>query len=164
MDESHRKQVTLFIPRRLRSYVETIRERYNPAQHKLIAAHVTLCRDDEVANWSAVQACTRQLKPVEVSLEFGAPQRDGDFVYLPATSDTASFDALRRTILDDPNCRIQKPHITLIHPRNGTCTDAIYDEICESIGRLKITFDTITFIGKVGRLPWSCECSFQIPS
>ena len=160
MDAHQRRQVTLFVPEPIRSQIESIRKQYNPAQFGLIAAHVTLCRDDEVSNWLGIQARARQLKSVDILLTFGAPRRDKNLVYLPVIRNSDSFDELRQFILHDTHCRNQLPHITLVHPRNGTCTVAEFDAIRESIGEVTISFDRLTFIEKVGDLPWASLCSF----
>lgn len=45
-----RRQATLYLPSPCSVAVEAVRSRYNPVQAELIAAHVTLCREDEVGD------------------------------------------------------------------------------------------------------------------
>ncbi|WP_148561631.1 hypothetical protein [Pontibacter korlensis] len=42
-----RHQFTLFLTEN-NTVIEGIRAKYNPEQYKLISAHVTLCREDEI--------------------------------------------------------------------------------------------------------------------
>lgn len=133
-------------------------------QASLIAAHVTLCRDDEVLEWSALQDRAHQMSEFEVSLRFGAPVREQNLVYLPVVGSTESFDKLRLQVLDDETCRIQEPHITLIHPRNGICTDATFEAIQSLFNEeLNIAFRELTFIEKIGEQPWRSIQTFPSP-
>ena len=50
-----RRQVTLFVPDPTRSMLEAIRKRLDPVQYRLIRAHVTLCREDELAARSVTE-------------------------------------------------------------------------------------------------------------
>lgn len=159
--ETVRRQITLFVPGPERSRLDSIREQFNPAQAALIAAHVTLCRDDEVLEWSALQDRAQQMSDFVVSLRFGAPVREHNLVYLPVVESTESFDELRQQVLDDEACRIQEPHVTLIHPRNGTCTDATFKAIQSLLNEeLNITFRELTFIEKIGEHPWRSVQTF----
>ncbi|MEM0925647.1 MAG: 2'-5' RNA ligase family protein [Planctomycetota bacterium] len=108
--------------------IETLRQRFNPRQAELIPAHVTLCREDEVGDWDLLRARASDLCPFELRLEFGAAIRDRDLVYLPVVSGEAEFRELRADLLGT-RPRDHDPHITLIHPRNGRCTDRDFREI-----------------------------------
>ena len=44
-----RRQLTLFVPHAEAAPIEALRATLDPVQHALIAAHVTLCREDELA-------------------------------------------------------------------------------------------------------------------
>ena len=43
---SVRRQATLYLPSEVAQNVEEIRHKWNPAQARLIRAHVTLCREE----------------------------------------------------------------------------------------------------------------------
>jgi hypothetical protein len=45
-------------------------------------------------------------------------------------------------------------HITLMHPRNATCTDAIFEEIRAHALPAQITFNTVSLIEQVDGGPW----------
>ena len=150
-----RRQATLYLPLPHAADIERLRSLYNPAQHALIRAHVTLCREDEVHDWDELGNRLAGLGPIAVSLTFGTPVRDGDLVYLPATGSTASFDQLRASLLGPAaSVRRQQPHITLIHPRNGTCSGAIFAAIAAQSTAFDVTFRTVTLIAQVDGGPW----------
>lgn len=138
-----RRQATLFLSENLS--VEAIRNKFNPAQAALIAAHVTLCREDEVVDWDEFSKQCHELKPLVLELEFGPPVRNGDLVYLPCVGGNAEFDNLRRSLLG-PSARKHNAHITLMHPRNSVCNDSIFDEICSSLKPFAHRFSRVDLI------------------
>jgi 2'-5' RNA ligase len=157
-----RRQATLYLPPPYSGHVESLRSRFNPVQLRLIRAHVTLCREDEVRDWEELASRLIDLGQIEVALTFGKPHRDRDLVYLPAIGSTASFDALRSSLLAtmDSLPRKHNPHITLIHPRNGTCSDPIFEEIASRCDPFSVTFRTVTLIEQVDGGPWNDMAAF----
>ncbi len=125
--------------------IESIRQRYNPAQAKLIPAHVTLCREDEIADWDQFQQHLQSLCSWGLTLEFGTPIRDGDFVYLPVLKGLEDFHQLRRKLLGH-QARCHNPHLTLIHPRNGVCTDNIFSDIQRQVPPFQYHFQDVRLI------------------
>ncbi|MCU0717715.1 MAG: 2'-5' RNA ligase family protein, partial [Pirellula sp.] len=115
-----RRQASLFLVDQFQ--IEAVRSRYNPIQARLIPAHVTLCREDEVCDWETLRSKLESLRPFEITLTFGIPVREGNFVYLPVVDGLDLYQDFRRRVLSK-DARIQMPHLTLIHPRNGVCTD-----------------------------------------
>ena len=161
VEEFDRRQITLYVPHAERARIEQLRERYNPIQFSLINAHVTLCRDEEVCDWPNLLTRAQQIHAIDISLEFGSPIKEGDLVYLPVAGTTDDFDNLRIRLLEDPNCRIQEPHITIVHPRNGTCNGEQFEKICEVFSaNFTIPFRSFTFIQKHGAEPWENICTF----
>ncbi|MFN7844843.1 MAG: 2'-5' RNA ligase family protein [Pirellula sp.] len=146
-----RRQATLFLPDA--SDIESMRARYNPEQAKLISAHVTLCREDEVLDWSIFAKRLADLHPLSLALTFGLPVREDDFVYLPVSQGIDSFHRLRTRLLGGEP-RIQTPHLTLIHPRNGKCTDAIYEDILLHLRPRTATFQRVSMIEQVDGGVW----------
>ena len=126
----NRRQASLFLPDEFE--IEALRLRHNPVQARLIPAHVTLCREDEVTDWGSFRARLESLRPFEITLKFDAPVREHDYVYLPVREGFAEYQDFRRTILQK-DARKQTPHVTLIHPGNGTCTDQIIADISANI-------------------------------
>lgn len=136
--------------------VEQMRSQFNPVQAQLIPAHITLCREDEVNDWKALEYRIRQILPFELVLSFGRPIRDENFVYLPVESGIAAFDELRRLLLSNgPDVpRKHMPHMTIVHPRNGACCDATFDEIAKQIQPFTFTFREVHLIEQTNGGPW----------
>lgn len=128
--------------------IEALRCKFNPLQAQLIPAHVTLCREDEVDDWKLIEERIAAMDHVEVTLHFDEPKRDGNLVLLPAVGSTKSFDRLRFELLSTGGSAPRKhsPHITLIHPRNGICSDAIFEEIAMKLKPFTATFREISLI------------------
>lgn len=140
-----------------------MRKRFNPAQFSLIKAHVTLCRDEDVRDWSETLSRAEMIRAVDVQLRFGQPIREQDLVYLPVVGSTEAFDQLRRDLLGEEHRRKQEPHITLVHPRNGSCTAEQFKEICsEFADELPLRFREFTFIEQTDGGPWRNIRSFPI--
>jgi len=113
-----RRQLTLFLPEPERRRIDAVREWLDPQQYQLIAAHVTLCRETEIADWQAIRNVLSSVK-VQVTLTFGKAVRlDDGCILLPVQGTTASYDRLRQAILGD-SCNVHQPHITLLHPRHA---------------------------------------------
>jgi hypothetical protein len=151
-----RRQATLYLPEVTGTTIESIRSQYNPVQFELIRAHVTLCREDEVPDWGRLASRLSDLGAIDVALEFGKPIREGNLVYLPARGSTETFDTLRNALLstDGQLARKHKPHITLIHPRNGCCTDLMFDDISLRCEPSSVVFRSVTLIEQVDGGHW----------
>lgn len=134
--------------------IESVRMRFNPAQAKLIPAHVTLIREDEVADWDELHQQLKSVGDIELTLQFGAPKREANLVYLPVVSGTYEFDELRSALLPGTTPRKHNPHLTVIHPRNGICTDAIFEEILDALSAFEATFTTVSLIEQTDGGPW----------
>jgi 2'-5' RNA ligase len=128
-----RTQLTLFINENAAQNIEEIRQKYNPKQYALIKSHVTLCREDELDNIKQILHNLTHLNQNSITINFGNIIRFSDEkgVLMPAIGNLEFFENLRKNILKGiiENPRIQEPHITLMHPRNATCTDEIFTEI-----------------------------------
>ncbi|MEO8200287.1 MAG: 2'-5' RNA ligase family protein [Gemmatimonadota bacterium] len=160
---STRRQATLFVPPPHNPALEALRTRFNPVQSDLIRAHVTLCREDEVDDWMLLSSRLAGITPIAVTLRFTAPVRDRDLVYLPASGSTESFDSLRHSLLSPGGQppRKHQPHITLIHPRNGTCSDADFMEIATQVEPFQVTFRAVTLIEQVDGGRWTDIAAFS---
>ncbi|MGB7201168.1 MAG: 2'-5' RNA ligase family protein [Pyrinomonadaceae bacterium] len=155
-----RRQATLFV--RHVPAVESIRRTFNPKQAELISAHVTLCREDEVKDWDLLAAKLEKVT-FAVTLEFGSPVRDGDLVFLPGIDIDGTFRDLRTYLLGTDPVRDHEPHITLIHPRNGRCTDDIWEAIRTGIKPFTYTFHEVSFILQQGGGLWQTLQDFPLP-
>lgn len=148
--------------------IEQIRQQFNPLQFELIKAHVTLCREDEIENLEQVLSNLLVLIQTQqkIYIEFGKVARfdNGKGLFLPATNDNKQFENLRRQVLngliDHP--RKQEAHITLMHPRNSTCTDHIF-ELVEKINLpAKLEFKQISLIEQENGGQWKILKNFEL--
>jgi hypothetical protein len=145
-----RRQLTLFVKPSEGQAIEKIRQQFNPRQFELIQSHVTLCREEEIQNLGQVTANLRSLQHDKVIIHFGGVTRsaDGKGVFLPATTESLGFQKLRNKVLEGltKNASVHEPHITLMHPRNSTCTDGIFDQIEKISLPKQLVFDRISLI------------------
>lgn len=161
-----RKQLTLFVSP-ANEVIEKIRATYNPIQHSLIPAHVTLCREDEIQELEKVIENILTIKmDSPLSIEFGNAERfnEGKGLWLPAVGNLDSFNNLRKTLLkgiiDSPRAAL--PHITLIHPRNGSCTDEIFKSLKNIQLPSSLIFDTISLIEQQNGDKWKVIKEFKL--
>lgn len=161
-----RRQLTLFVDEKQSAAIESIRQKLNPQQYRLIKAHVTLCREDEIEPIENVlHNLTNQILP-KIVICFGGVIRfsDDNGVLLPANDNLHSFRTLRSQILhaiiETP--RNHEPHITLMHPRNSTCTDDIFQQISKVILPAVITFEKISLIEHIAQEPWKIIQEFDL--
>ena len=68
-----RRQLSLYVPRAEGALLEAVRRVLDPVQAGLIPAHVTLCREDELGQVSAmeIEARLRMAAAEPVTLGFG---------------------------------------------------------------------------------------------
>lgn len=153
-----RRQATLYLRGPRQSNIEMIRAKYNPAQARIIAAHVTLCREDEVLDWEQFQTQLSRVPAdrIAVELTFERLIRQNNLVFAQATANCQTFDCLRNEVLANENNRprIHQPHLTLIHPRNGICDDRLFAELQTTFEPFSATFDRVTIIEQNGGGKW----------
>lgn len=166
MTNKVRRQLTLFVEPKEAKTIEQVRQQYNPAQFELIKSHVTLCREDEIENLEKVISNLHSFTLSDFEIEFGEISRfdNGKGLYIPATIQNEAFDDLRRNILSGliHNPRKQEPHITLMHPRNSTCTDNIFQEVEKINFPKKINFKKISLIEQKDRGQWEILQEFDL--
>lgn len=168
MTSTIRRQLTLFPEPADVLIIEQIRQEFNPIQFELIKAHVTLCREDEIENLEQVLSNLLLLARTQqkIYIEFGKVARfdNGKGLFLPATNDNKQFENLRKQVLtgliDNPGK--QEAHITLMHPRNSTCTDHIF-ELVEKINLpAKLEFKQISLIEQENGGQWKILKNFEL--
>jgi 2'-5' RNA ligase len=145
-----RIQLTLFVDEKYADIIEQIRREFNPNQFELIKCHVTLCREDELDKIDEVMRNLIGLNHDPITIYFGEIIRfsDGEGLMIPAFGENEPFQKLRTNILKGiiENPRKQEPHITLMHPRNSTCNDAIFEQVKAHDLPRKIEFNKISLI------------------
>lgn len=168
MDNNIRQQLTLFVDIKDSSEIESIRKKFNPRQWQLIAGHVTLCREDEIANIDQVLGNLQNLDTSTITIHFGQVIRfdNNKGVLLPAFGDNEQFHMVRERILAGSNISVRRhePHITLMHPRNSNCTDENFEEIQQVNLPATLNFDTVSHIRQIDGGPWQIIKSFNLKS
>lgn len=161
-----RVQLTLFVPGAAAEVVESVRKSLDPIQFKLIPAHVTLCREDELEalNSAALQLRLAAPEAKPITLDFGPPERfDTHGILLPCISGDDEFQALRRLVLGSKCARRQSPHITLAHPRNPRSPNNSLTAAASLAGGLRVRFRTVCRIRQDGNSPWQVLDRFPLP-
>jgi hypothetical protein len=166
MKNQTRQQLTLFLPSD-QFAIETIRKKFNPIQQSLIAAHVTLCREDEIDPFEKIVdnlTSLPSLGSIEISFNPVAKFEGGKGVWLPGATNNDAFHNLRRAILRGhiSSPRHITPHLTLMHPRNSTCTEDIFAEIKNYTLPTVLVFDSVSLIRQDGKEPWQTIAQFRI--
>ena len=160
-----RRQLTLFLNQKDAETIEQVRKEFNPRQFELIKSHVTLCREDEIQNLEHVITNLALLTQTEIIIEFGKVVRfdNGKGLLLPATTDNTKFQKLRKQVLGGliNNPGKQEPHITLMHPRNSTCTDKIFKQIEKVSFPTKLEFKRISLIEQENNGQWRVLQEFE---
>jgi 2'-5' RNA ligase len=152
-----RRQLTLFVPAPYAAAIEAVRQVVDPVQHRLIAAHVTLCREDELAPLAHDELDARAGRSLAepLVLAFGAPEPfDGHGILLPCVAGLGGFHALRRRVLGVPSPRAHRPHLTLAHPRNPVAPGNALDRAAALADLGPIPFDAVSLIEQHGHEPW----------
>jgi hypothetical protein len=163
-----RRQLTLFVSPDDAKAIEKVRQEFNPLQFELIKAHVTLCREDEIERLEQVVSNLIKLTKTKkkLSIEFDKVARfdNGKGLFLPATKENNEFDTLRKQVLsriiDYP--RKQEAHITLMHPRNSTCTDEVFTQVERMRLPTKLSFGTISLIEQKDGGKWKVLQEFSM--
>lgn len=162
-----RQQLTLFV--KDIGIIEEIRKEFNPVQYELISAHVTLCREDEITPISKVLENIKALeydRPIVINFDSVERFENGKGVWLPASTDNHPFQELRKKILKGviDNPRQHRPHITLMHPGNSTCTDDIFHSIKQCRLPNRLWFDKVSLIEQKQGGRWTILDEYYIIS
>ncbi|RYE55746.1 MAG: 2'-5' RNA ligase family protein [Sphingobacteriales bacterium] len=166
MTSKIRRQLTLFLGKEDAIQIEEIRLKYNPQQRELIDSHVTLCREDEIVNIDKVENNLKKLRHKPIAVDFGQAIRfeNGKGVLIPSRDNNEPFQKLRQEILKglDNNPRKHEPHITLLHPRNATCTDIIFESIARINLPVSFSFKAISLIEQTDGGKWETLKTFDL--
>lgn len=154
---SSRRQLTLFVSPPLGPRLDTLRRVLDPVQAALIAAHVTLCREDELEGTDLPSLFSRVESWVAgpINLSFGKPTRFHDHgVLLPCEHGSGEFRRLRQWMLQDHNAREHGAHITLAHPRNPRSAGNTDAALATGPQALEIQFASVALIEQRASEPW----------
>jgi len=117
-----------------------------------------LFREDELVNIDLVLHNLKNINQKTITLFFEKPIRfDNDKgVLMMAVGANKAFHQLRKQVLhgliNDPGKH--EPHITLMHPRNSTCTDEIFEAITKVKLPKQLSFNTISLIEQTDGGSW----------
>lgn len=160
-----RTQLSLFVQPSRAAEFEAVRRVVDPVQSRLIPAHVTLCRDDELAGLQLadLDERLRRTHPRAVTLRFGPPERFGGHgILMPPVGDTAGFEALRALALGTPAPRPHMPHLTLAHPRNPQAPGNRLESAAPLGAGRTVTFDAVHLIEQCDGDPWVVRATFPL--
>lgn len=152
-----RSQLSLLVPPERSPDIEAIRRVVDPVQRRLIPAHVTLCREDELRDVGLPDLHRRlgDARSEAITLQFGPPERFAEHgILLPCIGGTAAFQTLREVVLADRHARAHAPHLTLAHPRNPKAPGNELASIALLREGLRITFAAVHLIEQVDETPW----------
>jgi hypothetical protein len=154
---NRRRQLTLFVPEPWGLRLDALRRVFDPVQASRIAAHVTLCREDEIEG----QVSSVIFDRVEVwasgpiFLRFGPPRRfDGHGLLLPCEQGADHFRQLRQWLLQDEGARAHGAHLTLAHPRNPRFVGNTGAAVAACPQALRLQFLSVALIEQQGSQPW----------
>lgn len=166
MSENVRRQLTLFLSEEYSRSIELVRQQFNPIQYELIPSHVTLCYEDEIEDFPPILKNLTSLKEGCITIDFDEVKRfsNDEGVLISASQPHQEYDVLREKILTGvgPKTRNPAPHITLMHPRNSTCTDEIFEELKKLKFALAMKFDQISLIEQVNNGKWKILENFNM--
>ncbi|WP_224362884.1 2'-5' RNA ligase family protein [Hyalangium versicolor] len=158
-----RQQLSLYVPRDASQDIEAVRTIVDPVQHRLIPAHVTLCREDELGDVSVWQARLKAIPFGPLTLSFGEPQTfSGHGLLLNCIAGEDSFRQLREYLLGSKEIRRQSPHLTLAHPRNPKAEGNSIETASRLPPRLQLTFPTLYWIEQERGEPWRILDSWKL--
>ena len=152
---SIRRQLSLYVPEPQRIAIDVVRAVLDPVQHRLIPAHVTLCREDELAAIDESALATRLEGASPITLRFGAPERfDGHGILMPCKEGEPDFHALRQHVLGRCDVRRASPHLTLAHPRNPRAPGNDLANAASLQNGITLQFDGVHLIEQVDGGIW----------
>jgi hypothetical protein len=152
---SVRRQLSLYVPAASAAEIEAVRALVDPLQQRLIPAHVTLCREDELGELDAIRERLAGGAMHALQLAFAAPQRFSTHgVLLPCIAGLEPFRLLRQALLQSTALGEHSPHITLAHPRNPPCDGDSLAIAGTLPGRLTIVFTAVRLIEQAGGAAW----------
>lgn len=158
-----RKQLSMYVPPDAAGEIEAVRRIVDPIQSRLIPAHVTLCREDELGDLASVRARLRRVPFDPLTLRFGRPlASSGHGLLLECVGGADRFRALREYLLASSHVRDQKPHITLAHPRNPRAEGNSLSNASVLPEVIDVTFPSIYLIEQEESSPWRLLESYEL--
>lgn len=128
---------------------------------------MTLCREDEIIHIDRVIENIGRIKfggPLKIALDMVDRFEKGKGVWLHSSAENEQFHELRGKILQglDDTPRQHRPHLTLMHPRNSTCIDEIFDQIRKYELPTELLFDKISLVEQNNGGHWATISEYRI--
>ena len=159
----YRKQLSMYVPQDAAQEIEAVRRVIDPIQSRLIPAHVTLCREDEIGDLASIRARLRSVPFMPLILRFGKPVAfSGHGILLECVGGEDRFRALRQYLLASRRVRDQKPHLTLAHPRNPRARGDSLIKASTLPDVIEVTFPSICLIQQERSKPWQVLEKYEL--
>ncbi len=155
----------MYLPEPEASELEAVRRLLDPVQSSLIPAHVTLCREDELAlvNTDSFASRLADAQATRVTLHFGRPEVFHEHgILLPCIAGEEAFHSLRVHVLGSRAIRRQAPHITLAHPRNPKSAGNCLANANLLSTMISINFTSVALIEQTAATPWRVLRTYEI--
>lgn len=150
-----RRQLTLFLSGEDALRIEPLRQQADPVQFALIAAHVTLCREDEIADLDLSALRERLASAAPLALKLGPARRFAAHgILLPVIEGAAGFRRLRVQALGATSMREPEAHLTVAHPRNPRAPGNQDDILSALPAPLTLVFREVALIEQRDARPW----------
>jgi 2'-5' RNA ligase len=152
-----RIQLSLYVPTSSAAAIEEARRLLDPIQANLIAAHVTLCREDELHDFkiTTLGSIIAASGAGPITLKFAGPEVfQGHGVLLPCIDGDEEFHELRCRLLGSCKVRRHAPHITIAHPRNPRSAQNQPRNLSAIQTNLVIRFTEVSHILQEAAMPW----------
>jgi 2'-5' RNA ligase len=153
----------MYVPEDVAKAIEDVRKTVDPMQSRLIPAHITLCREDELEDNSKLHDRLSNIPFKPLTLRFGRPEIfSGHGLLLNCVEGADQFRMLREYLLDSKNIRNQMPHITLAHPRNPKADGNLLGATAALPDIITIKFSTIYLIEQEAGEPWRILARYEL--
>jgi hypothetical protein len=167
MSQTHarRRQLSLWVPPDQATALEAARRVLDPVQQRLIPAHVTVCRDDEVPDLDValLRARLNAGRSMPLQLHFGPAQPFHTHGWLlPCVQGQAEFQALRVLLLGRDDLAQAQPHITLAHPRNPRAVGNTPEQARSLPTPRCLVLPTLQLIEQRGAQAWGVLAQFAL--
>lgn len=161
-----RRQLSLFLPLTEGRQIDNLRKALNPVQYALIPAHVTLAREDEITELDNVKLISilEEAKNVSISFDPIRTFSEGKGLMIPGSKQNRAFHQLRKHLLgkEGEGVRRHRPHITIMHPRNSSCNEEIFNDVRKLALPTQISFEQVYLIEQINGGKWKVIEQFRL--
>ncbi len=160
-----RIQLSMYASSGVSTQLEDLRLLLDPVQCKLIPAHVTLCREEELTApvLHDLRERLAHANMAQLTLVFGPAQPFGEHgIMLPCIAGEPQFQALREHVLGRRPDWHQTPHLTLAHPRNPKAPGNNIAHTALLPREIRIHFKDIRLIEQRDAGPWRVMETFTL--